>query len=425
MNYPRLTKFYMTSVVVAGVICMVAALVDLPYDRLNFNFLVLCCFTIGVGSRVTVQIPRFKSHVAVSDTFLFLALLIFGGELAIILSAVEACFSSWRFCNKKVTVLFNSAAMAISMTTVVVTLKFLGLYSESQLHGYGNNVRDFMIALSVIAVTQFLVNTSLASIYDSLKNSIPLWETWMRKYIWTFLTYLIGAACAGLLVQLSDYVGYGIIIATFPVIFFLFLSYRMYLRNIEISMQQAEQANEYAEILEKKSDALRKSEERFRSAFHHAPIGIALVSSEGKWLKVNQALTQILGYSAGQLLMSDFQSMIFADDQKETLACIDAVASGSVPSSQMEHRYLHRDGRTVWASWSVSLTSGSKADDPDLIFQIQDITDKKVAEEKLQHEATHDELTGLPNRSMFMGRLSEALAKTRAIGDYSRQCLVH
>ena len=215
----------------------------------------------------------------------------------------------------------------------------------------------------------------------------------------------------------------GIIIATFPVIFFLFLSYRMYLRNIEISMQQAEQANEYAEILEKKSDALRKSEERFRSAFHHAPIGIALVSSEGKWLKVNQALTQILGYSAGQLLMSDFQSMIFADDQKETLACIDAVASGSVPSSQMEHRYLHRDGRTVWASWSVSLTSGSKADDPDLIFQIQDITDKKVAEEKLQHEATHDELTGLPNRSMFMGRLSEALAKTRAIGDYSASVL--
>ena len=197
MNYPRLTKFYMTSVVVAGVICMVAALVDLPYDRLNFNFLVLCCFTIGVGSRVTVQIPRFKSHVAVSDTFLFLALLIFGGELAIILSAVEACFSSWRFCNKKVTVLFNSAAMAISMTTVVVTLKFLGLYSESQLHGYGNNVRDFMIALSVIAVTQFLVNTSLASIYDSLKNSIPLWETWMRKYIWTFLTYLIGGRLRG------------------------------------------------------------------------------------------------------------------------------------------------------------------------------------------------------------------------------------
>ena len=413
----------MTSVVVAGFICMAAAFVDLPYDRLNFNFLVLCCFTIGVGSRVTVQIPRFKSHVAVSDTFLFLALLIFGGELAIILSAVEACFSSWRFCNKKVTVVFNSAAMAVSMTAVVVTLKFLGLYSESQLHGYGNNVRDFMIALSVIAVTQFLVNTSLASIYDSLKNSIPLWETWMRKYIWTFLTYLIGAACAGLLVQLSDYVGYGIIIATFPVIFFLFLSYRMYLRNIEISMRQAEQAEEYAEILEKKSDALRKSEERFRSAFHHAPIGIALVSSEGKWLKVNHALTEILGYSAEELLKSDFQSMIFADDRKLTLARIDAVISGTVPSSQMEHRYLHRDGRTVWASWSVSLTSGSKADDPDLIFQIQDITDKKVAEKKLQHEATHDELTGLPNRSMFMGRLSEALAKTRSIDDYCASVL--
>ncbi len=60
---------------------------------------------------------------------------------------------------------------------------------------------------------------------------------------------------------------------------------------------QAEQAEKYAEILEEQSLALRESEERFRSAFDFAPIGIALVSPAGKWLKVNHALCEILGYT--------------------------------------------------------------------------------------------------------------------------------
>ena len=77
----------------------------------------------------------------------------------------------------------------------------------------------------------------------------------------------------------------------------------------------------------------------------------------------------------------------------------------------MEQRYLHKSGKTVWASWSVSTASDAKTTQPNLIFQIQDITDKKLAEEKLQYEATHDALTGLPNRAYFMPRLEKALEK--------------
>lgn len=77
----------------------------------------------------------------------------------------------------------------------------------------------------------------------------------------------------------------------------------------------------------------------------------------------------------------------------------------------MEQRYLHKNGNTVWASWSVSTSSHAKSEQPNLIFQIQDITDKKLAEEKLQYEATHDALTGLPNRARFMSKLDQALRK--------------
>jgi len=418
MNYQKLTRIYMAAVLILGFVCLAGALIRLPIERVNLQFLFLLAFTIGIGSRITIQIPRLKSHIAVSDTFIFLALLLYGGEFAIVLAAVEAFFSSWRFCNKKLTVFFNAMAMSLSTTVVVVTLRLLGLYTESQLHGSDEKVNDFVIALSVMALAQFITNTSLASIYDTLKNSMPLWETWKSKYVWTFITYFFGAASAGLLLQISDFVGFGLVLATFPIIFFIYFSYKMYVKNMEMSILQAEQAEHHAKILEDQSSALRESEERFRSAFNYAPIGIALVSSAGKWLKVNHALSTILGYSEEEFLQSNFQAMMYQEDLGATLVKIHELISGKTVNCQMEQRYVHRSGRTVWASWSVSTASDTRSEQPSLIFQIQDITDKKLAEDKLQYEATHDALTGLPNRPLFMGKLAKALAKARQYSGY-------
>lgn len=418
-----MTGRFITAVIAIGAIFVVMAVVRLPFERFDVPLLLLGAFTILLGSRVTIQIPRFKSHIAISDTFIFLTLLLYGGEYAVLLAAFEAFCSSWRFCNRKLTVFFNAATMAISTTVVVLLLQALNLYSNDVLHGRSDLRANFVIALSVIALTQFAVNTSLASIYDSLKSGLQLWETWKTKYIWTFFSYFIGAAGAGIMIQLVDTIGVGIIFATFPIIFFLFLSYRMYMKNVEISIQQAEQAEQYAKIMEEQSAALSESEERFRSAFNYAPIGIALVSSNGQWLKVNRALSKLLGYSEAEFLAVDFQSMIFPEDLGATLVKLHDLFTGKIPNCQMEHRYVHKDGQTVWASWSASVTSDAKSENPRLIFQIQDISDRKSAEEKLHHEATHDALTGLPNRALFLSRLTTALERTRTIDDYRASIL--
>ncbi|MGD9562454.1 MAG: putative bifunctional diguanylate cyclase/phosphodiesterase [Pyrinomonadaceae bacterium] len=414
MYFEKLTTRYMTAVIVCGVLCVSAALYWLPYRVIDLSFLILFGLTIGVGSRITVQIPRVKTHIAVSDTFIFLALLMYGGEVAIILSAVEAFFSSWRFCNKKLTIFFNAAAVAISTAIVYIFLLATGLFvSVEQMHADDAYLRNLTIALSAMALIQFLANTSFASVHDAMKNGIPLLETWKSKYAWSFITYFVGAASAGILYLLTDSIGFGVIIAAFPVIFFIFMTYHMYMKNVEMSIEQAEQAKENARVLEEKSQELRQSEERFRSAFNYAPIGIALVNAEGKWLKVNHALSDILGYSQEEFLDMDFQSVMFKEDLGDTLVKMHGLVSGKTASCQMEQRYLHKSGRTVWTSWSVSTAGDSKSDSPNLIFQIQDITGKKLAEAKLKHEATHDILTGLPNRKMFMTRLTKALGTAR------------
>ena len=413
------TKKYMYAVILIGFVCLAFALFNFPYKEINFQLIVLFALTIGLGSRISVQIPRFTSHIAVSDTFIFLALMLFGGEVAIVLAALEAFTSSWRFCTKKISVFFNTAMWAFSMTIVEYVLKYPGYYTPSYLHGQSGNITDFVIVLSIIALTLFITNTAMASAYGALKNEESIWQLWKTSYIWSSITYFLGAIAAGVLVQFHDRIGFGIIIAVFPIVFFIYQTYKMYLRNVEMSVTQAkqaeehaEQAKQHAEILETQSVALAESEERFRSAFDYAPIGIALVSTSGSWLKVNHALSQILGYSENEFLVTDYQAMLHPDDLGNTMIKIHELVTGKIPSGQMEHRYIHKSGETVWASWSVSRASDTNASQPNLIFQIQDITDKKLAEEKLQYDARHDGLTGLPNRKFFMTQLESALKKS-------------
>src|SRR5437763_17055690 len=79
----------------------------------------------------------------------------------------------------------------------------------------------------------------------------------------------------------------------------------------------------------------------------------------------------------------------------------------------MEKRYINKSGDEVWVHWSVSMVRDQYSKSVHLIFQIQDITDRKLAEEQLHHDAFHDALTGLPNRALFMDHLKLATARAR------------
>ena len=123
MESQKVTQNYMLAIIALGMVCLTFAFWTFPLENLTPQFIFLSLLTIALGSQISIQIPRFKSHIAVSDTFIFLALFLFSGEAAIILAAVEAFCSSWRFCNKKISVFFNAAAMAISLTVVVNALR--------------------------------------------------------------------------------------------------------------------------------------------------------------------------------------------------------------------------------------------------------------------------------------------------------------
>ena len=412
MDHKKQLEKHIITILTGGLFCLAIAFVNLPFAEFNLHLLLLTAFTLGFGSRITIRIPQFKSHVSVSDTFIFLALMLYGGEVAIVLAALDAVISSARFCRQKIIILSNGAMVALSTTAVVVTLKSLGLYEPLRQPG-SNNFNELILALFVMGSMQFVVNTTMTAIYGAIKSEQPVWEIWKTKFLWLFITYFVGAITAGILNQLNYHIGFVTILLIFPVVFLLYQTYKIYLHNVEISVEKVNEANEYAEKLKGQTIALRASEERFRSAFNFAPIGIAIVSPEGKWLKVNRALCEILGYEEIEFLASDFQSMAVADDLGLALVKLHEILTGEIPNCRLEQRYLHKTGRIVWTQWSVSPAADTAAERPNLIFQIHDITDKKETDDKLLYDATHDALTGLSNRACFMERLERGMIKSR------------
>ncbi|HEY0547682.1 MAG TPA: PAS domain S-box protein [Pyrinomonadaceae bacterium] len=140
------------------------------------------------------------------------------------------------------------------------------------------------------------------------------------------------------------------------------------------------------DITERKrvEEALQENEARFRGAFDYSSIGMALVYPDGRWLRVNRSICDIVGYSEEELLAIDFQTITHADDLEKDLEYVRQMLSGEIGSYQMEKRYIHKQGHVVWVMLSVSLVRDAKQRLLYFIAQIQDITDRKRAEEALR-----------------------------------------
>ena len=130
--------------------------------------------------------------------------------------------------------------------------------------------------------------------------------------------------------------------------------------------------------------ALTISESQFRGSFQAASHGIALVSNLGKFLKVNQSLCNILGYSEAELLATDFQTITHPDDLASDLQHVQDLLRGDVETYDMEKRYFHKDGRTIWVQLSVSLVRTPDGTPVHFVSQIQDINERKNLTARLQ-----------------------------------------
>jgi diguanylate cyclase (GGDEF)-like protein/PAS domain S-box-containing protein len=165
------------------------------------------------------------------------------------------------------------------------------------------------------------------------------------------------------------------------------------------------------------TELLRVAEDRFRSAFELAPIGMALVALDGLFTKVNPALCAMLGYTADELLRTTFQDLTHPDDLNLDFSQMERLLAGEVGSFQMEKRYFDGRGHLVWAQLSVSLIRDHAGQPVHFVSQIEDISTRKRDEQQLTALAQRDGLTGLLNRGMLERELRVYERASERYGD--------
>ncbi len=166
---------------------------------------------------------------------------------------------------------------------------------------------------------------------------------------------------------------------------------------------------------------LAQAREQLRVAFEEAPVGMALLELNGRFTRVNASFAEALGADAADLQGRTLAELTHVDDRAADVECLLRIAAGEAQRVHHEKRFLRADGTAVWTSQHVQLV-----DDPAagryLIAQVEDVTERRTATDRLAHAVVHDRLTPLSNWPGFVARADARLAGRRS-GDHL--ALVH
>jgi diguanylate cyclase (GGDEF)-like protein/PAS domain S-box-containing protein len=158
---------------------------------------------------------------------------------------------------------------------------------------------------------------------------------------------------------------------------------------------------------------LRESEERYSNTVELAAVGIAHVEKSGRFIWANRHFCQMVGYSMDELRSRTTKDISHAEDVNATDAERARLHAGIIDSLTWEKRYVRKDGATIWVRITSTLKRSVDGDPLYDISIVEDISDRKVAEARIHYLATHDEMTGLPNRATFGELLNHAIEATR------------
>jgi diguanylate cyclase (GGDEF)-like protein/PAS domain S-box-containing protein len=343
-----------------------------------------------------VRIPGAKTAVAGGEIFIFLVLLLFGAPAAVLAAAVEGAVASWR-SSKRWTSRIGTPAMASIAMLACATLFDA---TRAQVLALGGNSGALLASLLVFAALYFAANTLLTSTLIALKRGAAIApRRWLRDMSWMGLAYLTGASIAGVLFMSFEQFGLSALLVSVPLIAMFLSTLHFYFQHKEAEAQHVEE--------------LKESESRFHSAFTHAAIGMALVTTEGKFIQANKAFCEMLGRTSEELLAANLRELVNGEDLQALQDPVSKLVKGQLARVQTELRGVHRDGSDVWMMLNVSLARDWQFRTHNLIVQAQDVTARRRAEAELYHNAYHDSLTQLANRAYFVEQLNRSIARSQ------------
>jgi len=284
---------YLAALLPFGLAAFIWAIWQFPVDRADASLIALAFFTIFFSSYLRVQLPGTKIHFTISNGLVFLSLLIYGGEVAVLLAILETTFTSFNFRRQGGSISSGTAAINILITAVSVFATALTLslaFGESQDVISRFSSTNFVFALGAMALSRFLINSILLSAFVAITSDKTLWHAWNDNWLNALGMHLCASAIAGIsamaLAQINVYL-FASVSLFLAVVYF---TYRRYVDDVKSTAARAEEAERnradqaerhvdelkhYVTELEKSGEALRESREKFRhAAYHEALTGL-------------------------------------------------------------------------------------------------------------------------------------------------------
>jgi diguanylate cyclase (GGDEF)-like protein len=283
----RTINVYIAVLLPFGLGAVLWALIGLPYETVGFGMVALALVTIFLSSSLRIQLPRHNVHLTISDALIISTLVVFGGEVAVLLAVAETAYTSFMFRRAGVaiktrTILMNIliAAIAVFASTLVVNT----IVGEEGALAVASDIPQFAVLLIAIAVTLFVINTLCVTPFLAMKHERPLASVLSEYWSDSLMVYMLGALMAGCIIVTLQQVN---IYFSVTVTLLFGLIYWTYRRNInevretasavrdseKLRAEQAEQhvgeLEHYVTELEKSAEALTFSREQFRHAALH------------------------------------------------------------------------------------------------------------------------------------------------------------
>ena len=152
---------------------------------------------------------------------------------------------------------------------------------------------------------------------------------------------------------------------------------------------------------------------RFEAVYQGAAIGITIVSADARNVAANPAFEEMLGYTAAELAAMTIRDYTHPDDIENNLRLFQEMMAGERDFYRLEKRFYRKDGELLWGQVAAALERDAEGTPKFVISMVENITERKVAEEQITYIAYHDKLTGLPNRALFEEMLERSIARAR------------
>ena len=235
------TKLFTATVSVTGTFALVYSLYRLRLEPVRLDWMLVLAFTMLLSWRAEVWIPGVRSKITLSDTFICIAILMLGPWAATVLASIDGLARSPRGgkTNLASTAFINMSSMNLAVLSAsLLAVRLFGpldhlLYSEDQLD-------QLTLAIGVITLTNYLINSSIAAIAIALFNGQKIIKTWTENYLWASPAFFIGAVAAGVICKAITILGFYSFVMSLPILLLTYIAYSSYLGRVETSNKHIE-----------------------------------------------------------------------------------------------------------------------------------------------------------------------------------------